>query len=141
MSDEDGDDTVMNLSVGDVVETADSRLIVVGVAPENEKFESANAGPLYEVEKDGIDGTNSGGERSTTLYRPHHLAHVLDAGGEIGEPVDVECPTEPFWCEACEMPTRGGDRRDTWLIDADVCSYGCREEVIIERARARMKTP
>ena len=137
MTKEDRNIEVRDFRVGDVVEVVDLRLIVVGVASATETPESASTGPLYEVEKGGIGGTKPGGERSTMLYRPHHLVHVFDAGGEIGEPVDVDEPTEPFWCEACEMPTRGGDRRDAWLIDAAVCSYGCREKVALEEARER----
>lgn len=130
---------VDGLSVGDRVGLPDGGVLtVVGVVPASEAPASTTAAPLYEVEKGGIDGTNRWREQSTMLYRPHHLAHALDAGGEIGEPVDVDEPTEPFWCDACEMPHRGRARRDTWLIDAELCSYDCREQVVIERARGRM---
>lgn len=107
-------------------------LAIVGVAPASEAPESASPGPLYEATILGVRASN-------ILYRPHNIETALKSGAEYLGADDVARETEPFWCDGCELPKRGSERHNSFLRDYDVCSYGCRHEVVSARIRQRLE--
>lgn len=120
------------LEVGGRIELPhDSELVICGVTPADDAPEADESGPLYEAIQ------RSSSHEGTTLYRPHHIRVAIESGAEYAGREDVETETEPFWCEGCGQPFMGSERYDPILVDAVVCSYGCKEDVAAERRADR----